>query len=120
MKKNLVRTVWECKYHIVWVPKKQRKIMQGKLCQEIGTEVPNRRPISGRQCLPYMVKLPDIYIFQKNKVLPKKDVLPDNTVVRYLVISHYSLVNCKLVKDFLICEISSSPIVLLCKNFFFL
>ncbi|MBE7547901.1 MAG: transposase [Candidatus Kuenenia stuttgartiensis] len=43
MKKSLVRTVWECKYHIVWVPKKQRKIVQGKLLQETTQSTPNFR-----------------------------------------------------------------------------
>jgi len=35
MKKSLSHTVWECKYHIVWVPKKRRKIIYGKLRQEL-------------------------------------------------------------------------------------
>ena len=37
MKNSLSHTVWECKYHIVWVPKKRRKIIYGKLKKEIGT-----------------------------------------------------------------------------------
>ena len=37
MKKSLSHTVWECKYHIVWVPKNRRKIIFGKLRKEIGT-----------------------------------------------------------------------------------
>jgi putative transposase len=37
MKKSLSHTVWECKYHIVWVPKKRRKIIYGKLRKELGT-----------------------------------------------------------------------------------
>ena len=37
MKKSLSHTVWECKYHIVWVPKKRRKIVYGKLRNELGT-----------------------------------------------------------------------------------
>jgi putative transposase len=37
MKKSLSHTVWECKYHIVWVPKKRRKIIYGKLRQELRT-----------------------------------------------------------------------------------
>ena len=36
MKQNLSHTVWECKYHVVWVPKKRRKIIYGKLRAEIG------------------------------------------------------------------------------------
>lgn len=37
MKRILSHTVWECKYHIVWVPKKRRKIIFGKLRQELRT-----------------------------------------------------------------------------------
>jgi len=36
MKKSLSHTVWECKYHIVWVPKNRRKIIYGKLRKELG------------------------------------------------------------------------------------
>jgi putative transposase len=35
MKRSLSHTVWECKYHIVWVPKKRRKIVYGKLRNEL-------------------------------------------------------------------------------------
>jgi putative transposase len=34
--KKLSHTVWECKYHIVWIPKRRRKIIYGKLRKEIG------------------------------------------------------------------------------------
>jgi putative transposase len=37
MKRTLAHTVWECKYHIVWVPKRRRKIVFGKLRKELGT-----------------------------------------------------------------------------------
>jgi putative transposase len=37
VKRQLAHTVWECKYHIVWVPKRRRKIVYGKLRQELGT-----------------------------------------------------------------------------------
>ena len=37
MKESLAHMVWECKYHIVWVPKKRRKVIFGKLRREIGT-----------------------------------------------------------------------------------
>lgn len=36
MKKSLAHTVWECKYHVVWVPKRRRKVIYGKLKMEIG------------------------------------------------------------------------------------
>ena len=37
MKNSLSHTVWECKYHIVWVPKKRRKVVYGRMKREIGT-----------------------------------------------------------------------------------
>jgi len=37
MKRTLAHTVWECKYHIVWVPKRRRKIVFGNLRKELGT-----------------------------------------------------------------------------------
>jgi putative transposase len=37
MKRSLSHTVWDCKYHIVWVPKRRRKIIYGKLRQELRT-----------------------------------------------------------------------------------
>jgi putative transposase len=35
MKQSLSHTVWECKYHIVWVPKRRRKVIYGSLRREI-------------------------------------------------------------------------------------
>ena len=37
MKKSLSHTVWDCKYHIVWVPKKRRKVIYGNLRKELGS-----------------------------------------------------------------------------------
>ncbi|MCP4570443.1 MAG: IS200/IS605 family transposase [FCB group bacterium] len=37
MKNTLAHTLWECKYHIVWIPKKRRKVLYGKLQHEIRT-----------------------------------------------------------------------------------
>lgn len=37
MKNSLAHTVWECKYHVVWVPKRLRKVIFGQLRKEIGT-----------------------------------------------------------------------------------
>ena len=34
--KKLTHTTFECKYHIVWIPKKRRKVIYGKLRKEIG------------------------------------------------------------------------------------
>ena len=37
MKRSLSHTVWECKYHTVWVPKRRRKIIFGQLRSELRT-----------------------------------------------------------------------------------
>lgn len=35
MKNTLSHTIWECKYHVVWAPKRRRKVIYGKLRREI-------------------------------------------------------------------------------------
>jgi len=60
MKRSLSHTVWECKYHIVWVPKKRRKIIFGKLRREIGTilrrlcEYKHVELIEGNACIDHV------------------------------------------------------------------
>ncbi len=39
MKDSLSHTVWECKYHVVWVPKNRRKVIYGQLRREVVTVV---------------------------------------------------------------------------------
>jgi putative transposase len=34
--KNLAHTRWDCKYHIVFIPKKRRKIIFGTLRKHLG------------------------------------------------------------------------------------
>ena len=36
MKDSLSHTVWECKYHVVWVPKRRRKVIYGQLRKDVG------------------------------------------------------------------------------------
>lgn len=36
VKDSLSHTVWECKYHVVWVPKNRRKVIYGDLRREVG------------------------------------------------------------------------------------
>ncbi|ODS30671.1 MAG: putative transposase [Candidatus Scalindua rubra] len=53
-------TVWDCKYHIVWVPKKRRKIVYGKLREETGTilrrlsEYKGVDMIEGKACIDHI------------------------------------------------------------------
>ena len=36
MSNKLSHSKWECKYHIIWIPKYRRKVIYGKLRKEIG------------------------------------------------------------------------------------
>jgi putative transposase len=36
MEKALAHTSWECKYHIVFVPKNRRKVIYGRLRRDLG------------------------------------------------------------------------------------
>ncbi|MEP9410275.1 MAG: IS200/IS605 family transposase [Candidatus Brocadia sp.] len=79
MKKSLSHTVWECKYHVVWVPKKRRKIVYGKLRKEIGeilrrlSEYKEVDVIEGKACIDH--------IHVCLSILPKYSV---STIVGYL------------------------------------
>jgi putative transposase len=60
MKNSLSHTVWECKYHVVWVPKRRRKAIYGKLRREIGgilrrlCEYKRIEVIEGKACLDHI------------------------------------------------------------------
>lgn len=60
MKKSLAHTMWECKYHIVWVPKRRRKVVYGKLREEIGTilrrlcEYKGVKLLEGKACIDHI------------------------------------------------------------------
>ena len=32
---SLNHTVWECKYHVVWIPKYRKKVLYGSIRQEL-------------------------------------------------------------------------------------
>ena len=34
---RLRHSVWECKYHLVWIPKSRRKVLYGQLRRELGS-----------------------------------------------------------------------------------
>jgi len=34
---NLSHTVWECKYHVVWIPKYRKKVLYGELRKHLGS-----------------------------------------------------------------------------------
>lgn len=31
--KSLCHSKWECKYHVVWIPKSRRKVLYGRICK---------------------------------------------------------------------------------------
>ena len=33
---SLSHTAWDCKYHVVWIPKYRRKVLYGKIRQYLG------------------------------------------------------------------------------------
>jgi len=70
MKKSLSHTVWECKYHVVWVPKKRRKIVYGRLRREVGRilrtlcRYKGIEIIEGRACVDHihmLIRIPPKY-----------------------------------------------------------
>jgi putative transposase len=70
MKKSLAHSVWECKYHIVWVPKRRRKVIYGQLKREIVTiirrlcEYKGIEIIEGKACVDHIhmcVSIPPKY-----------------------------------------------------------
>jgi putative transposase len=60
MKNTLSHTVWECKYHVVWVPKRRRKVIYGKLRQEIAgilkrlCEYKQIEIVEGKACIDHL------------------------------------------------------------------
>ena len=60
MKNTLSHTVWECKYHVVWVPKRRRKVIYGKLRQEIAgilkrlCEYKRIEIVEGKACIDHL------------------------------------------------------------------
>ena len=60
MKNTLSHTVWECKYHVVWVPKRRRRVVSGKLRQEIAgilkrlCEYKQIEIVEGKACIDHL------------------------------------------------------------------
>ena len=79
MKRSLSHTVWECKYHVVWVPKKRRKVIYGKLKSEIGLILRKLCKYKGVEVLEGMACLDHIHIFLS--IPPKYSV---SSIVGYL------------------------------------
>jgi len=79
MKRSLSHTVWECKYHIVWVPKKRRKIIYRKLRQELRTILKRLCKYKGVEVIEGTMCIDHIHIFLA--IPPKYSV---STIVGYL------------------------------------
>ena len=60
MSNNLAHSKWDCKYHIIWIPKYRRKVIYGKLRKEIGTilrrlcEYKGIEIIEGKACVDHL------------------------------------------------------------------
>jgi len=60
VKDSLAHTVWECKYHVVWVPKNRRKVIYGQLRLEVGTilrklcEYKGVKILEGKACIDHI------------------------------------------------------------------
>jgi putative transposase len=68
--KSLARSVWNCKYHIVWIPKCRKKRLYGELRQYLGTilrslaEQRESDILEGHLCLDHvhiMIEIPPKY-----------------------------------------------------------
>ncbi len=47
---SLCHTVWDCKYHVVWIPKYRKKVLYGKLRKEIGPIIKEWRDRRRARC----------------------------------------------------------------------
>jgi len=60
VKDSLSHTVWECKYHVVWVPKNRRKVIYGQLRREVVTvlrklcEYKGVKILEGKACIDHI------------------------------------------------------------------
>ncbi len=36
---SLCHSVWDCKYHIVWIPKCRKKVLYGRIRQQLGEAI---------------------------------------------------------------------------------
>lgn len=45
---SLSHTVWDCKYHIVWIPKCRRKVLYGRIRKHLGEVI--RELARQREC----------------------------------------------------------------------
>ena len=63
---SLNHTVWECKYHVVWIPKYRKKVLYGSIRQELVNlfrELANRRGctiLEGHLCADHVHMLLEI------------------------------------------------------------
>jgi len=79
LKRTLSHTVWECKYHIVWVPKRRRKIVYGKLRKELGAILRRLSKFKGVEVIEGSLCIDHIHVCLA--IPPKYSV---STIVGYL------------------------------------
>ena len=83
-KKSLNHTVWDCKYHIVWIPKYLRKVLYGQLGKSLGEAIRDlaqqkERKVWGGHLMSdhvhiLMSILPQYAVAQAVKLMDKKGV----------------------------------------------
>jgi len=75
MDKSLAHTKWNCKYHLVWIPKYRRKVIYGKYRQAIGQiirqlcEYKGIEIVEANACVDHihmLVKIPPKYSVSSN------------------------------------------------------
>ena len=68
--KSPAHSVWECKYHIIWIPKCRKKILYGKVAKYLGkifhelAQQRESRIVEGHLCpdhIPMLIEIPPKY-----------------------------------------------------------
>ena len=80
---SLRHTVWDCKYHVVWIPKYRRKVLYGQLRKELGTVIKElskqkeseggRGEVDGRSCAHVDLDSPKIFGSAGDRVYQRQE-----------------------------------------------
>ena len=76
---SLSHTKWECKYHVIWIPKCRQKVLYGKLRQHLGEMLKDLAKHQGCQILEGHLRPDHIHILIS--IPPKVSV---STVIGYI------------------------------------
>ena len=70
--RSLRHTVWECKYHVVWVPKYRRKVLYGEIRRYLGEVI--RDLAAQKECRVEEGHLRSDHVHMLISILPKHSV----------------------------------------------